>query len=318
MTFRMIFRPPRAGLFAVRARSVRSTIRLSVMAKVTVVVIMGIAGCGKPPDMRDQRLAEFAQDVMKTQKEQNDRIADQSQAVVKQSQHVAEAARDLVRQDAEARREMVLVHADLISRLDKQRSVIEEARDRLEQERREIALRRNRDPVIARAVETVGLSILCLVPVAVSLYVIRQMTAGHADDAVVAELLTVELARTAPKLLALPSASMAAIEDGSDKRPSPGCSGHCPDHNAGDEPAHARTGHRAEANDSGDRCRSSRPQTAANRSFATPKGTFDSIEGPEDPDDDPDAWMGRIDFPDDDFAEDDLGPEAYPDRFRRD
>jgi hypothetical protein len=249
-------------------------------------MIICIAGCGKRPDMRDQRLAEFAQDVMKTQKEQNDRIADQSQAVVRQSQHVAEAARDLVRHDAEARREMVLVHADLVSRLDQQRAVVEEARDRLEQERREIAHRRSHDPVIARAVESVGLSIICLVPVAVSLYVIRQMTAGHVDDAVVAELLTVELARSASKLLALPSASVAAIEDGGGERSPPGCGGHYPAHDAANQPESSRTGHRC---------------------------------SPNDPDDDPDAWMGRIDFPDDDdgFADDDFGPDGYPDRFRR-
>ncbi len=282
MKLRTIFRPPKVGLFAVWVRSVRSMIRLSGMA--TAVAITGIAGCGDPPDMRDQRLAEFAQDVMKTQKEQNDRIADQSQAVVKQSQHVAEAARDLVRQDAEARREMVLVHADLVSRLDKQRSVVEEARDRLEQERREIAHRRSRDPVIARAVESVGLSVLCLVPVAVSLFVIRQMTAGHADDAVVAELLTVELARTAQKLLSLPSASVAAIED---------CKG--------DGSPQAGRGHRPEQCDEDE----ARPTFSGHRT---------SQHDPnEDSDDDPDAWMSRIDFPEDD----DFGPEEYPDRFRR-
>lgn len=32
------------------------------------------------PDPRDQRLAQFAQDVMKTQLQQNDRITAQSQA----------------------------------------------------------------------------------------------------------------------------------------------------------------------------------------------------------------------------------------------
>jgi|GEM_PF-697841 len=288
MMFRMILRPPKVGLFAVRALSVRSRIRLSGMARVTVVVILCIVGCGKPPDMRDQRLAEFAQDVMKTQKEQNDRIADQSQAVVKQSQNVAEAARDLVRHDAEARREMVLVHADLVSRLDKQRSVVEEARDRLELERREMAHRRSRDPVIARAVESVGLSVLCLVPVVVSLYVIRQMTAGHADDSVVAELLAVELARTAPKLLSLPSASVAAIEDCGGKRSPPGCGGHYPQQ-SGEDVASSRTGPRTLPNDHRD-----------------------------DPEDEPDAWMGRIDFPEDDdrFADDDFDPDENPDRFR--
>ncbi len=288
MTFRMIFRPPKVGLFAVRVRSVRSMIRISGVAM--EIVITCIAGCGKPPDMRDQRLAEFAQDVMKTQKEQNDRIADQSLAVVKQSHHVAEAARDLVRRDAEARREMVLVHADLVSRLDQQRSLVEEARDRLEQERREIAHRRSRDPVIARAVESVGLSILCLVPVAVSLYVIRQMTAGHADDAVVAELLTVELARTAPKLLALPPASVTGIEAEKGKRSPQKGRGCRSEQAAAAEAGSAFTGHRGSQHD---------PD--------------------ENPDEDPDAWMGRIDFPSDEsFPEDDdFDPDAYQDRFRR-
>ena len=38
----------------------------------------------------------------------------------------------------------------------------------------------------------------------------------------------------------------------------------------------------------------------------------------DDPDDDPDAWMGRIDFPEDDdrFADDDFDPDENPDRFR--
>lgn len=142
----------------VRTRVPKTLPRMTVTACAVVIVV--IAGCDERPDLRDQRLAQFAQDVMKTQKQQNDRIAAQSQAVVKQSQHVTEAARDLVRQDAEARREMVLVHADLVGRLDRQREAVDEARDRLEQERRVIADRRNRDPVIARAVESVGLALL--------------------------------------------------------------------------------------------------------------------------------------------------------------
>lgn len=298
MPFRVIFRPPRSdrrgrrpvgrtqcGTITAPGRFVRSKIRISVTITASAVVIIFAGGCGKPPDMRDQRLAEFAHDVMKTQKEQNDRIADQSQAVVRQSQHVAEAARDLVRHDAEARREMVLVHADLVGRLDKQRSVVEEARDRLEQERIEIAQRRNRDPVIAKAVEFIGLSILCLLPVTVSLYVIRQMTAGHADDAVVAELLTNELARTAPKLFAQLSAPVPTIEDTGGRSSPPGSSGHHLEQDAEDYPGSVLSEQR-----------SSGPMPG------------------EDPDDDPEAWMSRIDFPEE---EDDFYPDGYPDRFRR-
>ena len=56
----------------------------------TVLVI--IAGCGDAPDLRDQRLAEFARDTMQEQRLQNERMADQSGAVVEESRQLAETA----------------------------------------------------------------------------------------------------------------------------------------------------------------------------------------------------------------------------------
>jgi hypothetical protein len=239
------------------------------------MVVVTVAGCGEPPDMRDQRLAEFARDAMTTQKQQNDRIAEQSKAVVDESRQLAEAARDLVRNDSQALREMVEAHAALAAGLDRQRSDVDAARDRLEREHREIAHRRSRDPVIARAVESVGLSLLCLLPVAVCLFVIRQMGSGHADDTVVAQLLMVELTRSAPKLLAPPAppapvpVTVPAIEDASVKRPSSVGRGSC-----------------------------------GSRTTDAPVGV--AHDAGIDHDDDPDAWMGQVDCPDD-FVE-----EAFP------
>ena len=292
----MIFRPPRSvpapaagtgkssnrspGRCRMRLSSsalgrVRSSSRTIVVSAAMVVVT--VAGCGEPPDMRDQRLAEFARDAMTTQKQQNDRIAEQSKAVVDESRQLAEAARDLVRNDSQALREMVEAHAALAAGLDRQRSDVDAARDRLEREHREIAHRRSRDPVIARAVESVGLSLLCLLPVAVCLFVIRQMGSGHADDTVVAQLLTVELARSAPKLLAPAPVpvKVPAIEDASVKRPS-----------------------------SGGRDSRGSPTTGAQASAVHDAG-FDH-------DDDPDGCMGQVDFPDDFVEDDDFGPEAFP------
>jgi hypothetical protein len=245
------------------------------------MVVVTVAGCGEPPDMRDQRLAEFARDAMTTQKQQNDRIAEQSKAVVDESRQLAEAARDLVRNDSQALREMVEAHAALAAGLDRQRSDVDAARDRLEREHREIAHRRSRDPVIARAVESVGLSLLCLLPVAVCLFVIRQMGSGHADDTVVAQLLMVELTRSAPKLLAPPAppapvpVTVPAIEDASVKRPSSVGRGSC-----------------------------------GSRTTDAPVGV--AHDAGIDHDDDPDAWMGQVDCPDDFVEDDDFGPEAFP------
>ena len=75
-------------------------------------------------------------------------------------------------------------------------------RDELEQERREIAGRRNRDPIIASAIKHTGLILGCLAPLAICAFVIRQMQSQEPDHAAVAELLIQEL--TMPKILSVP------------------------------------------------------------------------------------------------------------------
>ena len=66
-----------------------------------VLLLTTIVGCGRSPD---ERLADFAQQTMSEQVRQNDRMADQSQAVVAESHQLAETAKELVEHDAEARR----------------------------------------------------------------------------------------------------------------------------------------------------------------------------------------------------------------------
>jgi hypothetical protein len=56
------------------------------VAMVAALLILGVGGCGKAPD---ERLAEFAQQSMSEQRKQNDRIAEQSQAVVVESHQLA-------------------------------------------------------------------------------------------------------------------------------------------------------------------------------------------------------------------------------------
>lgn len=50
-----------------------------------VALLAMTAGCGESPDLRDQRLAEFARESMIEQRIQNERMADQSEAVVRKA-----------------------------------------------------------------------------------------------------------------------------------------------------------------------------------------------------------------------------------------
>ena len=176
-----------------------------------LALALAMVGCGESPDMRDQRLAEFARQSMAEQQKQNDRIADQSKAVVDESHQLAQAAKELVTLDAQARRELLAAQSDLASQLAQQQSVGDAKRDELEQERREIAGKRNRDPIIASAIQYTGLILGCLSPLAICAFVIRQMQAQEPDHAAVADLLIQELAK--PKLLPGPKLPPKELED---------------------------------------------------------------------------------------------------------
>ncbi len=179
---------------------VRTLLR-PVAMYVLLMFALVIIGCGKPPDLRDQRLAEFARESMTEQRQQNDRMAEQSVAVVAGSRQLAEAAQELVLQDATARRELLAAQTELTSQLHDQRSRVDAGRDQLEQERRQIATQRTRDPLLAAAIYDVGLVLVSVLPLLVSLYVIRQMQVQEPDHAAVAEMLVLELTSQQPRFL---------------------------------------------------------------------------------------------------------------------
>ena len=128
-------------------------------------------------------------------------MADQSQAVVEESHQLAETAKELVEHDAEARRELIAAQQELTSQLNDQQATVDAGRGQLEQDRREIAEQRHRDPIVATAIQNTGLIIGCLLPLIVAVYVIRQMQSQEPDHAAVAEMLTLELTSDEPRLL---------------------------------------------------------------------------------------------------------------------
>jgi len=181
-----------------------------------VLALLALTGCSPAPDMRDQRLADFAERSMQEQSRQNEYIAGQSKALVEESQKLTEGAQQLVQSDAEARTEMIAAQERLTSQLNQQRAAIDAGRDQLEQERRRLAEQRHRDPIVAASIQAVGLLAAALLPLLVCVYIIRQISRSEPDDAAVAELLVHELVTERPCLLPGP-ALRPALEDHADR-----------------------------------------------------------------------------------------------------
>lgn len=171
----------------------------SITLLMTVLIPGTIAGCSQSPD---ERLAEFAQKTITEQSRQNQRIADQSEAIIEESHQLAESAKELVEHDADSRRELIAAQQELTFQLNEQQSAIYTGHDQLEQDRREIAEQRHRDPIIAAVIQNIGLVIACLLPLLVAVQVIWQMQSQEPDHAAVAELLTLDL--TSEERLLLP------------------------------------------------------------------------------------------------------------------
>ena len=178
-----------------------TTRRPQIVNILILTIILVVAGCSKRPDYRDQRLADMAKQTVAEQVKQNSRMAEQSEAVIKQSHQLAEASRELVAKDAEARQELIAAQHDLTTQLNKQQSKIDLGREQLETGRREIAQQRHRDPIVAEAVGKFGIVIACLMPLLVAIWVISRLGSEEPDHAAVAELLTLELTADQPRLL---------------------------------------------------------------------------------------------------------------------
>ena len=187
----------------------KQTIHHRSVAMVAAVLLLAtIGGCGSSPD---ERLADFAQQTISEQVRQNDRMADQSQAVVAESHQLAKAAKELVARDAEARRELIAAQQEMTSQLNEQQSAIQTGHQQLEQDRREIAEQRHRDPIIAAVIQDFGLTLACLLPLVVAVFVILQMQSQEPDHAAVAELLVLELTADEPRLLPGPMSQRHAL-----------------------------------------------------------------------------------------------------------
>jgi len=157
-----------------------------IVSLLALVIFSAVIGCGPAPDYRDQRLAEFAKQSTAQQSQQNNRLA------------------DLVEQNAKSRQDFLEAHENLTTQINAQQSALDTARSQLEQDRKEIASQRHRDPIIAAAIQGVGVFFACLLPLAVAVFVIRQMQGQGPDESAVADLLITELTAEKPLFLSEP------------------------------------------------------------------------------------------------------------------
>ena len=123
----------------------------------TLVVLIAI-GCSSS----DDRLVDLSQ-------KSADRQADQNRLVEANNRQVLEATKRLVEADARGRTENLELHRQI----EVERSGVNQQRDALEHERRQIAAQRNRDPIIAESIQLAAGLIAAVLPLLVCLFLLR-------------------------------------------------------------------------------------------------------------------------------------------------
>ena len=149
-----------------------------------LLLIIGLIAIGCSSD--DQRLIEVSRQSL-------DRQAEQNRLVTTNNQQVIDATGKLVEADAQARRENIQLQHEIQS----ERSGINQQRDHLEQERRQIAEQRGRDPIIAESIQSAVGLIVAALPLVVCLFVLRGLF-HKSDDEAMADVLVEELVSYQP------------------------------------------------------------------------------------------------------------------------
>ncbi len=130
----------------------------------TAIVVVAL-GCSA-----DERLVRQAERA-------SERQADQNREIARQNQEFSQATQQLLAHDAQARHEAMNLQHDLQA----EQSVIGHQRDELERERRQRALWRDRDPLIASAITDLGLLLACLLPLGLCWYLLFALRREPAD-----------------------------------------------------------------------------------------------------------------------------------------
>ena len=142
----------------------------------------------------DERLVELS-------RESTERQAEQNRLIETNNRQVLEATDKLVEADAKSRTE----HIELHRQIEAERFGVNQQRDALEQERRQIAQQRNRDPIVANSILAVAGLIAAILPLLVCLFLLRGLF-HKSDQEALAEVLIEDLVSLQP-LLSEPAAA---------------------------------------------------------------------------------------------------------------
>ena len=193
----------------------RTTILLPVL--IVVLTILLTSGCDE-----NQRLAKMAE-------QSSERQAQQNREMAKLNQQVSENAKQIVTADQEARKEVTQLQREIIERdsecrselntmqqqvqqaSKEERQGLDRQRENIESERRDIADKRHRDPIIATAIMQVGLVLACLLPLIFCVYLMRALRNEGVSEQAVAELLVEELMAAQSPLLGAGNLERPAI-----------------------------------------------------------------------------------------------------------
>jgi hypothetical protein len=171
----------------------RKTARLpAIWPAMTLIELIAI-GCSPG----DERLVELS-------RQSTERQAEQNRLVETNNRQVLETTNKLVEADAKSRSENIELHRQI----ETERSGINQQRDVLEQERRQIAVERNRDPIVADSILAVAGLIAAILPLLVCLALLRGLfhKSDHEAlaDVLIEDLVSRQPLLTEPDTLALP------------------------------------------------------------------------------------------------------------------
>lgn len=122
---------------------------------------------------------------------------DERQKASRAQAEVAEASRQLVQADAKARGEIVALQRDL----QQGQAELGRQRDQLEDDRRQYADDRNRDPILANAILGVGTILACLLPLILCIALVLSLRDRSETESTLTEILVEEIAGEKPILL---------------------------------------------------------------------------------------------------------------------
>ena len=162
----------------------------------------------------NDKLAEMAQELARRQAAQQEKLIDETRKL-------SEASRELVEADATARKELTEFQSEIQQGIQSERNSVDRQREKLEDERREIATQRHRDPLIAAGLVQAATLIVAGLPILVLIYLFRTAR-DEPPEAAVGELLIQEMTAEQPLLLPGPVFHPPALQAPDPSPPEPG------------------------------------------------------------------------------------------------